>query len=69
MRETSELLGNTPAVCRASYVSPGVLEAFEKGRTLSEPPSLETLVRASPRVLAAVERRLARLLANGNGAR
>ena len=67
MRETSELLGNTPAVCRASYVSPGVLEAFEKGRTLSEPPSLETLVRASPRVLAAVERRLARLLANGSG--
>jgi DNA topoisomerase-1 len=65
MRETAELLGNTPAVCRASYVSPGVLEAFEKGRLLADPPSLESLVRASPRVLAVVERRLSRLLANG----
>jgi DNA topoisomerase-1 len=65
MRETSELLGNTPAVCRASYVSPGVLAAFEKGRLLADPPTLESLVRASPGALAAVERRLARLIANG----
>jgi DNA topoisomerase-1 len=65
MRETAELLGNTPAVCRASYVSPGILAAFERGRLLADPPLLETLVRASPRVLAAVERRLARLIANG----
>jgi len=67
MRETAEILGNTPAVCRASYVSPGILEAFEKGRLLAEPPSLETLIRASPRVLADVEKRLARLIANGSG--
>ena len=65
MRETAELLGNTPAVCRASYVSPGILAAFERGRLLSDPPSLEALVRASPRVLAQAERRLARLIANG----
>jgi len=66
MRETAELLGNTPTVCRASYVSPGILEAFERGRVLTDPPSLEQLVRASPRVLAKVERRLARLLSNGS---
>jgi DNA topoisomerase-1 len=65
MRETAELLGNTPAVCRASYVSPGILEAYEKGRLLADPPSLEALVRAPPRVLASLERRLARLIANG----
>ena len=65
MKETAELLGNTPAVCRASYVSPGILAAFEKGRTLANPPSLEALVRASPAALATVERRLARLIANG----
>ena len=65
MRETSELLGNTPAVCRASYVSPGILEAFERGRVLADPPSLEALVRASPAVLASVEKRLAKLIANG----
>ena len=66
MKETAELLGNTPAVCRASYVSPGILAAFEKGRILADPPPLEMLIRASPRVLAPVERRLARLLANGS---
>jgi DNA topoisomerase I len=66
MRETSELLGNTPAVCRASYVSPDVLAAFERGRLLSDPPSLDALVRASPRILSAAERRLSRLIANGS---
>jgi DNA topoisomerase I len=69
MRETASLLGNTPAVCRASYVSPYVLSAFEGGRLLMDPPSLEALVRASPRALASIERRLARLIANGNGIR
>ena len=67
MRETSELLGNTPTVCRASYVSPGILTAFEGGRLLGDPPTMEALVRASPRVLASVERKLARLIANGKG--
>jgi DNA topoisomerase-1 len=67
MKETAELLGNTPAVCRASYVSPGILAAFEKGKVLPDPPSLERLVRASPRALAAVERRLARLVADADG--
>jgi DNA topoisomerase IB len=65
MKETAEILGNTPAVCRASYVSPGILAAYEKGKVLSDPPTLEALVRASPGALAAVERRLARLLTNG----
>lgn len=62
MKETAHLLGNTPAVCRASYVSPQVLSAFEAGRLISDPPALEHLVRASPRVLAAVERKLAWIL-------
>jgi len=67
MRETSGLLGNTPAVCRASYVSPAVVAAFEKGRLLAEPPALETLVQGSARALATAERRLSRLIRNGNG--
>jgi DNA topoisomerase-1 len=69
MRETAELLGNTPTVCRASYVSPGILTAFEGGRLLADAPTMEALVRASPRALASVERRLARLITNGNGTR
>jgi DNA topoisomerase-1 len=67
MKETSERLGNTPAVCRSSYVSPDVLAAFAKGRILADPPSPEVLVRGSSKALARVERRLARLLANGHG--
>jgi DNA topoisomerase-1 len=66
MKETAHLLGNTPTVCRASYVSPQVLSAFEAGRLIADPPALEHLVRASPRVLAAVERKLSRIIRNGN---
>lgn len=34
MREVAEYLGNTPAVARASYVDPRVIEAFEQGRAI-----------------------------------
>jgi len=34
VRETARHLGNTPAVCRASYVSPAVVESFHLGRVL-----------------------------------
>ena len=36
MRRVSERLGNTPAVCRASYVSPAVIEQYMDGRTLED---------------------------------
>lgn len=35
VKATAEVLGNTPAVCRSSYINPGVLDAFERGRVLS----------------------------------
>ncbi len=31
IKETAEVLGNTPAVCRGSYVCPEIINAFEKG--------------------------------------
>ena len=34
MKEVAELLGNTPAVARASYVDPRVLEHFENGEVV-----------------------------------
>jgi len=34
MREVAQELGNTPAVARASYVDPRVVDAFLQGRTL-----------------------------------
>jgi len=35
VRATSRLLGNTPSVARASYIHPGVVQAFEEGRSVA----------------------------------
>jgi DNA topoisomerase IB len=35
IRATSRLLGNTPAVARASYIHPEVLNAFRRGQTIA----------------------------------
>ena len=37
MKEVADLLGNTPAVARASYVDPRVVEAFEEGEVVEQP--------------------------------
>lgn len=34
IKETAEVLGNTPAVCRGSYVCPEVIHEFEKGKVI-----------------------------------
>ncbi|MEP6635789.1 MAG: DNA topoisomerase IB [Acidobacteriota bacterium] len=34
IKETAEMLGNTPAVCRSSYICPEVINSFEKGRII-----------------------------------
>nr|WP_241266384.1 DNA topoisomerase IB [Streptomyces scabichelini] len=36
VREVSHYLGNTPAVCRGSYINPRVIELFEEGHTIDE---------------------------------
>jgi DNA topoisomerase I len=36
MRRVGDRLGNTPAVARASYVSPAVVEQYLEGRTISD---------------------------------
>jgi DNA topoisomerase I len=36
MRTVAEQLGNTPAVCRASYVAPAVIEQYLDGRTIED---------------------------------
>ncbi|GAA2608440.1 DNA topoisomerase IB [Actinomadura fulvescens] len=36
VREVSEYLGNTPAVCRASYIDPRVVESYERGVTVRD---------------------------------
>lgn len=62
MREVSQHLGNTPAVCRASYVFPVVLRHFEKGRVLRHP--LNGVPRGT-RGTERCERELLSLLASG----
>lgn len=37
--EVSEALGNTPAVCRASYIDPRVLDRFRDGATIDPTPA------------------------------
>ncbi|MFF5076914.1 DNA topoisomerase IB [Actinoplanes sp. NPDC000266] len=41
MKEVAELLGNTPAVARASYVDPRVIEAYEEGEVVGSPDERE----------------------------
>ena len=36
MRTVAERLGNTPTVCRQSYVAPAVVDAYLEGRTLAD---------------------------------
>jgi DNA topoisomerase I len=39
VKEVSEALGNTPAVCRASYIDPRVLDRYRDGVTINSPAS------------------------------
>jgi DNA topoisomerase-1 len=60
MREVADYLGNTAAVARSSYVDPGVIDAYEEGRTIRA-----TTRRSQPDPAArqaAVERATTRLL-------
>src|SRR5687768_10171672 len=36
VRHVAEQLGNTPTVCRSSYIHPAVLKAYQSGVTLDE---------------------------------
>jgi DNA topoisomerase I len=72
VREVAEQLGNTPAVCRASYVFPAVIRRFEQGRVLEDHiDGVATLVGGSPRAIERCERALLDLLGPppGRGAR
>ena len=45
VKETAKRLGNTPSICKASYVFPRVLTASEQGRVVEAPRvSLEKLI-------------------------
>ncbi|HEV8587228.1 MAG TPA: hypothetical protein VGQ72_00010 [Pyrinomonadaceae bacterium] len=63
VKETARALGNTPAVCRSSYICPAVIEAFEKDKTISDYfDSVERLVSYRGTQLHPAEKALLRLL-------
>lgn len=67
VREVSGYLGNTPAVCRASYIDPRVVERYEDGSTIAA--ALGELGRdglfGEPATHGAVERAVLDLLRTG----
>ena len=59
MKEVSDFLGNTPTLARTAYVDPRVVEAYERGRTITVKSTYDT---ADARQ-AALERAVLKLLA------
>ncbi|HZH04521.1 MAG TPA: DNA topoisomerase IB [Myxococcaceae bacterium] len=66
IKETALQLGNTPAVCRASYIYPPVLGSFEKGRMLERYfETVEELAAFKGHGLHASEEALLKLVQSG----
>ena len=66
IKETAEVLGNTPAVCRGSYVCPEIINAFEKGRVIdNHVEKLDDLIAYRGRGLHRAEQSLLRFLKRG----
>jgi DNA topoisomerase-1 len=63
IKETAATLGNTPAVCRGSYICPQILAGYAEGRTIGNYfQTLEDLTRFRGRDLHKAERSLLRFL-------
>lgn len=67
IKETAEVLGNTPAVCRGSYVCPEIINSFEKGVVIDNCSSkLEDLIAYRGIGLHQAEQSLLRFLKRGS---
>lgn len=67
VRTTAQSLGNTPAVCRASYVSPRVVERFAEGRVIDARfESVARLVASDGAALRRCEKALLALLSGAS---
>jgi DNA topoisomerase-1 len=66
IKETAEVLGNTPAVCRGSYVCPEIISSFEKGRVIdSNVKNLDDLIAFRGHGLHKAEKALLKFLKRG----
>src|SRR5882724_10346796 len=67
IKETAEILGNTPAVCRSAYICPEILKLFDRGEVIDQYfESHEDLVNQRGTRLHKAERALLRLLRRGS---
>jgi len=68
IKETAEVLGNTPAVCRSSYVCPEIIYNFENGQCIKKYfGSLNELTRYRGRKLHPAEKSLLSFMKRANG--
>jgi DNA topoisomerase-1 len=68
VKKVAEELGNTPAVCRGSYIHPVVLDAYANGITLNEfQANKKRRIKRVQRGLEPEEAALLKLFQNGNG--
>jgi DNA topoisomerase-1 len=59
VKETAGILGNTPAVCRGSYIAPEIISSFENGKVIGRYfNTLDELISYRGRKLHAAERSL-----------
>jgi DNA topoisomerase-1 len=66
IKETAEVLGNTPAVCRGSYVCPEIINSFEKGQVINDcTTKLDDLIGFRGRGLHKAEQALLKFLKKG----
>lgn len=63
IRTVAAYLGNTPAVCRASYIDPRVIDRFQGGTTIADAIGRVGPDLSKPRVRTRVERAVLELLA------
>jgi DNA topoisomerase-1 len=70
VKRVAERLGNTPAVCRACYIHPAVLEAYARGKSIEEfrPRRARRILRQQPEYTAEELALLKLLRAQKNGA-
>lgn len=67
VKEVAAYLGNTPAVCRSSYIDPRVIDHFDRGATIAD-HGWPGRARSGEQLRLAAERAVLALLAEGGSA-
>jgi DNA topoisomerase I len=68
IKETADMLGNTPAVCRSSYIFPAIISSFEDGKTIKKHfDTVDELINYRGRRLHVVEKSVLTFMRRGAG--